>query len=94
MVVVFVSFIGGGNRVIEMFGLALASAVALDALVVRVLLLPATLHLLGERTWYFPGRLDRWLPRLAVEPRDEPEPEPAAAERSVDIPEPTGGITR
>jgi RND superfamily putative drug exporter len=77
MVVVFVSFIGGGNRVVEMFGLALASAVALDALVIRVLLLPATLQLLGERTWYFPSRLDRWLPRFAVEPHDQSEPAPA-----------------
>jgi RND superfamily putative drug exporter len=75
-----------------MFGLALASAVALDALVIRVLLLPATLQLLGERTWYFPDRLDRWLPRFAVEPPDEPEQ--ALAERPVDIPEPTGGTLR
>jgi RND superfamily putative drug exporter len=92
MVVVFVSFIGGGNRIIEMFGLALASAVALDALVIRVLLLPATLQILGERTWYFPERLDRWLPRFAVEPPDEPEQ--ASGERPVDIPQPTGGTLR
>ena len=89
MVVVFVSFIGGGNRIIEMFGLALASAVALDALVLRVLLLPATLQLLSERTWYFPERLDRWLPRFAVEPPDEPGQTPA--DRPLDVPEPTGG---
>ncbi len=54
MVVVFASFIGGGERVIELFGLALASAVFLDALVIRVLMLPATLQILGERTWWFP----------------------------------------
>jgi outer membrane protein assembly factor BamB len=66
MVVVFASFIGGGQRVIEMFGLALASAVFLDALVIRVLLLPATLQLLGEATWWFPDWLDRRLPLLAV----------------------------
>jgi putative drug exporter of the RND superfamily len=72
MVVVFASFIGGGQRVIEMFGLALASAVFLDALVIRVLLLPATLQLLGERTWWFPAWLDRRLPRFALEPREEP----------------------
>ena len=53
MVVVFAHFIGGGQHVIEMFGLALASAVFLDALVIRVGLLPATLQLLGERTWWF-----------------------------------------
>ena len=55
MVVVFASFIGGGERVIELFGLALASAVFLDALVIRVLMLPATLQILGERTWWFPA---------------------------------------
>jgi putative drug exporter of the RND superfamily len=72
MVVVFASFVGGGQRVIEMFGLALASAVFLDALVIRVLLLPATLQLLGERTWWFPAWLDRRLPRFALEPPEEP----------------------
>ena len=70
MVVVFASFIGGGERVIELFGLALASAVFLDALVIRVLMLPAALQLLGERTWWFPGWLDRVLPRFALEPAE------------------------
>ena len=81
MVVVFASFIGGGQRVIAMFGLALGSAVFLDALVIRVLLLPASLELLGERTWWFPAWLDRRLPRFALEPPEEPvaeeEPRPA-----------------
>ena len=71
MVVVFASFIGGGERVIELFGLALASAVFLDALVIRVLMLPATLQILGERTWWFPGWLDRVLPRFALEPAED-----------------------
>jgi RND superfamily putative drug exporter len=75
MVVVFASFIGGGQRTIQMFGLALASAVFLDALVIRVLLLPATLQLLGERTWWFPAWLDRRLPRFALEPPEEPAEE-------------------
>ncbi len=74
MVVVFASFVGGGQRVIEMFGLALASAVFLDALVIRVLMLPATLQLLGERTWWFPDWLDRHLPRFALEAPEEPRP--------------------
>jgi RND superfamily putative drug exporter len=67
MVVVFASFILGGERVIELFGLGLAGAVFLDALVIRCLLLPAVLHLLGPRTWWFPRALDRRLPRLALE---------------------------
>ncbi len=72
MVAVFASFILGGERVIELFGLALASAVLLDALVIRCILLPATLQLLGDRTWWFPTWADRRLPKLAIEPEAEP----------------------
>jgi putative drug exporter of the RND superfamily len=76
MVCVFLSFMLGENRVIKEFGLSLASAVLLDALVVRCLLLPAVLHLIGERTWWIPAWLDRVLPRLNIEgtvlPSDAP----------------------
>jgi RND superfamily putative drug exporter len=67
MVVVFASFIGGGLRVIELFGVALASAVFLDAIVVRTILLPAVLQLLGRTTWALPGWLDRRLPQFSLE---------------------------
>jgi RND superfamily putative drug exporter len=67
MLVVFGSFITGDLRALQLFGLALAAAVALDAFVVRSLLLPATLHLLGERAWWLPRRLERRLPRIALE---------------------------
>ena len=67
MVCVFLSFMLGENRIIKEFGLSLASAVFLDALVVRCLLLPAVLHLVGRRTWSIPAWLDRALPRLNVE---------------------------
>jgi RND superfamily putative drug exporter len=73
MVVVFASFIFGGERVIELFGLGLASAVFLDALVIRCILLPAVLELLGARAWAFPVWLDSRLPRLAIE-HDGPVP--------------------
>jgi putative drug exporter of the RND superfamily len=73
MVAVFGSFILGGERVIELFGLALASAVLLDAVVIRCILLPATLQLLGDRTWWFPTWFDRRLPRLAIEAPSPPE---------------------
>jgi len=73
MVVVFASFIFGGQRVIELFGLGLASAVFLDAVVIRCILLPAVLELFGDRTWYFPRGLDRRLPRFAIE-HDGPVP--------------------
>jgi len=69
MVVVFFSFVLSGDRTIALFGLGLSSAVLLDAVVIRCLLLPAVLHLLGSRTWRFPRSLDRVLPRLALEPR-------------------------
>ncbi len=78
MVAVFASFMLGGERVIEMFGLGLASAVFLDAVVVRCILLPAVLELLGRHTWRFPSSVDRWLPRLAIEPQPETVRLPAA----------------
>jgi putative drug exporter of the RND superfamily len=74
MVCVFLSFMLGEDRVIKEFGLSLASAVFLDALVVRCLLLPAVLHLIGERTWRIPAWLDRLLPRLNVEGTALPAP--------------------
>ncbi len=67
MVCVFLSFMLGEDRVIKEFGLSLASAVFLDALVIRCLLLPATLHLLGDVTWRIPSWLDRMLPRVNIE---------------------------
>jgi putative drug exporter of the RND superfamily len=67
MVCVFLSFMLGEDRVIKEFGLSLASAVFLDALVVRCLLLPAVLHLIGPRTWAIPSWLDRVLPHVNIE---------------------------
>jgi len=79
MVCVFLSFMLGEDRIIKEFGLSLASAVFLDALVVRCLLLPATLDIVGRVTWALPARLDRVLPRLNVEgarhqQRDDAQP--------------------
>ena len=74
MVCVFLSFVLVDVRPVKMFGLTLASAVFLDAFVVRSLLLPAVLQLLGRRTWALPGWLDRRLPHLSVDPpAEEPE---------------------
>jgi len=67
MVAVFGAFAISGDRVLAMFGLAMASAVFLDAIVVRMLLLPAVLQLLGRTTWTLPRWLDRRLPRVAIE---------------------------
>ncbi|HEX3512085.1 MAG TPA: MMPL family transporter, partial [Solirubrobacteraceae bacterium] len=67
MVCVFLSFMLGEDRVIKEFGLSLASAVFLDAIVIRCLMLPAALHLIGEVTWRLPAGLARLLPRINVE---------------------------
>jgi putative drug exporter of the RND superfamily len=70
MICVFLSFVAGNQRVLELFGLSLASAVFLDAFVVRSLLLPSVLHLLGRRTWELPAWLEQRLPHVAI---DRPE---------------------
>ena len=67
MVVVFASFVFEDNRAIKMFGLGLAVAVLLDATVVRLLLVPAAMELLGARNWWVPRWLDRLLPRLTID---------------------------
>jgi len=77
MVAVFGAFAISGDRVLAMFGLAMASAVLLDAIVVRMLLLPAVLQLLGRTTWALPRWLDRRLPRVAIEPEPGPALRPA-----------------
>jgi putative drug exporter of the RND superfamily len=77
MVAVFGAFAISGDRVLAMFGLAMASAVFLDALVVRMLLLPAVLQLLGRTTWTLPRWLDRRLPRIAIEAEPGHAPRPS-----------------
>ncbi|MFF7530943.1 MMPL family transporter [Streptomyces bobili] len=68
MISVFLAFVLSGDRVIAMFGIALAAAVALDAFVLRTLLVPALMHLLGAANWWLPRWLDRRLPRISIEP--------------------------
>ncbi|MFI7503148.1 MMPL family transporter [Streptomyces sp. NPDC049687] len=67
MISVFLAFVLSGDRVIAMFGIALAAAVALDAFVLRTLLVPALMHLLGGANWWLPRVLDRRLPRISIE---------------------------
>jgi RND superfamily putative drug exporter len=74
MVVVFASFAAGDDRVLKLFGVAMATAVFLDAIVIRSILMPAVLELFGRRTWAFPSWFDRRLPRLAIEPAARPVP--------------------
>jgi len=70
MISVFLAFVLSGDRVIAMFGIALAAAVALDAFVLRTLLVPALMHMLGGANWWLPRWLDRRLPRISIEPPD------------------------
>ena len=74
MVVIFGSFVFEDDRIASMFGLGLAVAILLDATIVRMLLVPATMSLLGERNWWLPGWLQRTLPRISI--GDVPLPEP------------------
>jgi RND superfamily putative drug exporter len=74
MISVFGSFMLGGDRVIKLFGLGLASAVLFDAFVIRLVLVPALMHLFGRASWWMPGPVARRLPRLSIE-GGEPQPQ-------------------
>jgi putative drug exporter of the RND superfamily len=67
MVLVFGAFVLGGERIIELFGIGLASAVFLDAVIVRSVLVPSLMLLAGKANWWLPAWLDRLLPHLNVE---------------------------
>jgi RND superfamily putative drug exporter len=88
---VFAAFVLGGEHVIKLFGVGLASAVLMDALIVRSILIPGLMLAVGNRNWALPKSLDRVLPHLNVEGQGEseapelggrplsPEPQPAPA---------------
>ena len=67
MMSVFLAFVLGDNPTIKMFGIGLASAVFVDATVVRMVLVPATMRLMGDTSWWLPRWLDRTLPNLDIE---------------------------
>ena len=86
MGVVFFAFVLGDDRIVKSFGLGLGVAILADALLVRLILVPAIMHLLGRHAWYIPRWLDRVLPKLTIEPpasgaasHDAPSPAPAHA---------------
>ncbi len=76
MICVFGSFVLGDDRAIKLLGFGLATAIFIDATVVRLLLVPATMELLGDGNWWMPRWLGRLIPTLTV------EPPPAAAEET------------
>ncbi|HEV2634641.1 MAG TPA: MMPL family transporter [Actinocrinis sp.] len=89
MICVFLAFVFGGQRVIAEFGIGLASAVAIDAFLIRTILVPASMQLLGRANWWLPGWLDRVLPHLSVDPADDPA-EPGAAGSAAEPISPVG----
>ncbi len=72
MIAVFTSFILGDARVIKLFGIGLGSAIFVDAFIVRTMLVPSLMHLVGRANWWFPTWLERFTPKISLE-----APEPA-----------------
>ena len=88
MAAVFLSFVSSNDTISKMFGLGLGLAILIDVLIVRMVVAPAVVTLLGHRAWWLPGWLDRLLPNVSLEgrrdvvlddppPEREPEPEEA-----------------
>jgi RND superfamily putative drug exporter len=71
MVAVFAAFVPSPEVFLKVIGVGMAAAIAIDATVVRMLLVPAIMHLLGRANWWLPRSVDRWLPQLRVEGRPE-----------------------
>lgn len=74
MICVFLSFVMNPAPVVKQMGLGLAVAVLIDATVVRLVLVPSVMELLGERNWWFPSWLDRITPHVNIEGKTEPSP--------------------
>jgi RND superfamily putative drug exporter len=85
MVCVFTSFVLNGDPVVKEFGVGLAVAIAIDSTLVRCLLVPAVMVLLGKRAGWLPAWMDRWLPKISIEgeeyfeKKDAARPAPAPA---------------
>ncbi|MCW2603805.1 MAG: family transporter [Pseudonocardiales bacterium] len=88
MIAVFASFVASPVPSLKMLGLGLATAILIDATVIRMMLVPATMALLGKANWWLPSWLDRLLPRLTIEAGDSASmrPEQGSALEEVDAP--------
>jgi RND superfamily putative drug exporter len=71
MITVFCAFVASSDIAIKVIGVGMAAAILIDATIVRMLLVPAIMHILGERNWWLPAWLGRRLPLLAVEGHEE-----------------------
>jgi RND superfamily putative drug exporter len=78
MIVVFAAFVLSPDRMLQQFGLGLAVAILLDAVVIRCLIVPAVMQMLGRRTWWLPAPLARTLPTVSVKGPDQPSSREAA----------------
>ena len=85
MTSVFGAFILGNDPIIKLFGVALSTAVLLDAFVVRLILIPSLMTIFGTANWWLPGSLSRLLPHISVESEEDIE---AGDEEITDIVEP------
>jgi putative drug exporter of the RND superfamily len=74
MIAVFGGFVLGDERVVKLIGIGLASAIFIDAFILRTILVPSVMHLLGRWNWYYPAWLDKITPRVSVEPPDDQLP--------------------
>ncbi len=89
MIAVFLGFLLTPGRPIKIFGLGLASAVFLDAFILRTMLVPALMHLFGKANWFLPKWLDRITPHVSVEPPEsESDWVPEASEAPHGLPAP------
>jgi putative drug exporter of the RND superfamily len=91
MAAVFLSFVANPTPAVKMFGLGLATAIALDATIVRMLLVPASMALLGRANWWLPRWLDRFLLQLTAEGGGRPQGAPAPDEDEEPAPVGAGG---
>ncbi|MFI1398951.1 MMPL family transporter [Streptomyces sp. NPDC020681] len=92
MICVFSAFVLSGDMEGAMAGIGLAAAVALDAFILRTALVPAAMHLLGKSNWWLPAGLEKRLPHLAVEPREEAPAPVVAADMPVQRTQPAARV--
>jgi len=71
MTSVFAAFIPTNNSTIKLFGIGLATAVLIDAFIIRLVFIPSLMFIVGKANWWLPGWLDRLLPHVKVEPGED-----------------------
>ena len=84
MASVFAAFLLSTNVVVKMLALGLAVSVIIDATLIRLVLVPSTMYLLGRANWWIPRRLDRIMPHLDPEPTPTPPAVPAPVDTAAD----------